>query len=102
MSEKQAEQAQWQAEPKEKAQRPPRKPRPKMTMDEQIVFIRSLIERCKMHTGDMREFFAGEALLCLQQDDMLKLETVEQTLAVFELYKADEYVRREAYRRRGK
>lgn len=88
--------------PAEAAVKPPRKQRPKMSLDEQIMFLRDLIDRCKMHTGDMKGYFAGEAMLCLKQEDMLKLETVEQTLAIFELHKADEYVRRETFRRRSK
>lgn len=73
-----------------------------MSLGEQYTFLGRLLDRCKMHTGDQMGYLAKEAMLTLDHDDMLNLETVQQTLAVFELYKADELVKREAYRRRGK
>lgn len=87
-------------EPEKKAERPPQRQRPKMSLDEQSIFLSSLLRRCTMHSGDMKGYFAGEAFITLTTDDMLKLETVQQTLALFDLHRADELVRQKIYARR--
>ena len=79
---------------------PPQRQRPKMSLEEQSIFLSGILRRCVMHSGDMKGYFAGEALLTLTTDDMLKLETVQQTLAVFEIHRADELVRQKIYARR--
>lgn len=76
------------------------RPRPKMTLEEQTIFLGLLLQRCVMHTGDMKGYFAGEAVLTLTQDDMLRLETIQQTLAIFDVEGAADLVRREIIRKR--
>lgn len=80
-------------EAQERPPRPPQKPRPKMSLGEQSVFLLDILERCKMLDKDQRGLFAGEALLALTHDDMLRLETVQQTIAIFEMHGADRMVR---------
>lgn len=98
MSEQQ-DQPQAQGAQDERQKAPP-KPRPKMTLDEQACFLASLLERCKMHGPELRGDFAGVAMLTLDTDDMLRLETVWQTLRVFDLHRADQMVRDKIMRRR--
>jgi hypothetical protein len=86
--------------PEKATERPPQKPRPKMTLDEQATFLSRLLERCKMHGPELRGLFAGEATLTLSTDDMLRLETIQQTLAIFDAEGAAELVRREIWRKR--
>lgn len=81
------------------APKPPPKQRPKMTLDEQAIFLGQLLERCKMHGPELRGTFAGVATLTLDTDDMLRIETVWQTLRVFELHRADQMVRDKIARR---
>ena len=71
----------------------PQQPRPKMTLDQQAGFLGDMLRRCEMHTGDMKGQYAGEAVLTLTRDDMLALETVQQTLRVFDLWRADRMVK---------
>ena len=56
-------------------ERPPVKQRPKMTLDQQSVFLSRLLARCVMHSGPIKGQFAGEAILTLTEDDMLKYVT---------------------------
>jgi hypothetical protein len=74
-------------------------PRPKMTLEEQAVFISELLRRCRMHTGVNKDHFAGVATLTLTLQDMLRLETIQQTLAIFETHKAGDLVKREIGRK---
>ena len=83
----------------DKPKLPPQRQRPKMALAEQNIFLLDLVQRCTMHSGDQAGRFAGVAILTLTQDDMLKLETVQQSIAVFDLYHADDLVRREASKR---
>ena len=71
-----------------------------MSLDEQSIFLSSIIRRCTMQSGDMKGYLAGEAFITLTTDDMLRLETVQQTLALFDLHGADEMVRNKIMRRR--
>lgn len=87
-------------EPEKQPERPPQRQRPKMSLDEQSIFLSSIIRRCTMQSGDMKGYLAGEAFLTLTIDDMLKFETVQQTLALFDLHGADEMVRAKIMRRR--
>ena len=75
------------------APRAPAPPRPKLTLEEQAIFIGWLLDRCRMLSPAQRGAFAGEALLTLTRDDMLKLQTIEQTLRVFDLHRADRMVK---------
>lgn len=77
----------------------PKPKRPKMTLVEQGAFISAMLRRCTMSGPELRGQFAGEALLTLTTDDMLRLETIEQTLAVFEQHGADQMVRDKIARR---
>jgi hypothetical protein len=75
----------------EGAAEPPRKPRPKMTLDEQACFLASILDACIMRHPDSprRGEYAGHAMLTLTNDQILQLETVWQTLRVFDLHRAD-------------
>lgn len=75
------------------AEKPPVKQRPKMTLQEQSSFLLAMLRRCEMHTGDRKGSYAGEAILTLTEDDMLRLETIQQTLMVFHLARAEGIVR---------
>ncbi len=77
----------------------PKRQRPKMTLTEQSVFLSNILGRCQMHGPELRGQFAGEAMLTLTTDDMLCLETIQQTIAVFELHGADQMVRDKIARR---
>ena len=103
MTEDATQEAQGAAETAPKA---PAKPRPKMTLDEQAIYVGGLLERCRMHGPDFRGQLAGEATLTLTRDDMDRLSTIEQTLRVFDLWRADRLVkdaidrkRRETFRK---
>lgn len=77
-----------------------RKPRPKMTLEQQSIFLARLLSRCVMHTEGMRGLYAGQATLTLTEDDMLRLETIQQTLEIFDLNNAADLVRKEIWRKR--
>lgn len=81
-------------------EKPPVKQRPKMTLDQQSIFLSRLLSRCVMHSGPTRGQFAGEAMLTLTEDDMLRLQTIQQTLAIFDAEGAAELVRKEMWRKR--
>lgn len=81
-------------------EKPTVKQRPKMTLEQQALFLSQIINRCVMHSGPMKGQLAGEAILTLTQDDMLRLETIQQTLAIFDAEGAAELVRREIWRKR--
>lgn len=72
---------------------PPQKQRPKMALEQQSDFLLDLIDRCKMLDPDLRGRFAGEAILTLTTDDMLRLETIQQTLAIFDMNKAGDVMK---------
>lgn len=80
---------------------PPQKQRPKMTLEQQSDFLLDLIDRCKMLDPDLRGRFAGEAILTMTTDDMLRLETIQQTLLIFHTNDAADLVKREIWRKRG-
>lgn len=84
--------------PEEVAERPKRQ-RPKMSLEEQAAFLSAILRRCEMSGPELRGTYAGEALLTLTTDDMLRLETIQQTLAVFELHGADQMVKDKIARR---
>jgi hypothetical protein len=77
----------------EPAPKAPQKPRPKMTLEEQAVFLAGIRHRCTMATGDSAGRFAGGTHLYLTEDDVLALETIEQSLTVLALHRADVLVR---------
>lgn len=81
---------------------PPQRQRPKMSLEAQSLLILDLLARCKLHTGDMRGRFAGAATLTLTEDDMLRLETIQQTLAIFDQNDAARLVKDEIWRKRRK
>ena len=81
-------------------EKPKPRPRPKMTLNEQSVFLCRLLARCVMHSGDSKGGYAGEATLTLTTDDMLRLETIQQTIAVFDVEGAAELVRDAIWRKR--
>ena len=80
-------------------------PRRKMGLFEQEHFLRSMADRCVMHSGAMKGTFAGEATLALTREDMAALMCIADTLNLFNIYGAADYVRgkaqREAERKRG-
>ena len=78
------------------------KQRPKMTLDEQATFLSAILRRCVMHGPQHKGVYAGQATLALTEDDMLRLETIQQTLAIFDVEGAAELVRREIWRKRQK
>lgn len=84
----------------EAPEKPPVKQRPKMTLDQQALFLSDLLRRCVMHSGPRKGLFAGEATLTLSEDDMLRIETIQQTLAIFDAEGAAELVRKEMWRKR--
>lgn len=73
-------------------------PRRKMGLLEQEHFLRSIADRCKMHSPAMRGTFAGEAILTLTRDDMAALVCIADTLNLFNFYDAADHVRRQAQR----
>lgn len=77
----------------------PKQPRPKMSLAEQSGFLLAILRRCQMHHKDMRGVYAGEAFITLTTDDMLRLETIQQTMALFDLHGADQMVRDKIARR---
>lgn len=85
----------------EKAEAPAPKPRPKMTLPDQSAFLINLLRRCEMHDEKRNKVFAGECLLALKREDMIALEVIQQTLAVFELHGADDLVRRKIWNDRN-
>lgn len=74
-----------------------RQKRPKMTLEEQSAYLTNLLRRCEMHSPGRAVEFAGTALLTLTTEDMLRLETIQQTLAIFEVNKADDLVRQKIW-----
>jgi hypothetical protein len=72
--------------------------RPKMALDEQAAYVLNLIRRCEMHSPDRAAVMAGAAVLTLTADDMLRLETIQQTLSIFEVNKADDLVRQKIWK----
>lgn len=83
-------------------EKPPVKQRPKMTLDEQSSFLFQLLRRCQCHGPELKGIYAGAAILTLSEDEMLKLETIQQTIEVFHMNNAAELVRQEIWRKRGK
>lgn len=79
---------------------PPQAKRPKMSLGQQSSFLLGILDRCTMHSGEMRGRFTGEATLSLTAEDMLRLETIQQTLAIFDMEGAAELVRKEMWRKR--
>lgn len=87
------------ADAKTEAERtPPQQQRPKMGLDEQAAFLTEILRRCKLHSEDMRGRFAGEATLTLTTDDMLRLETIQQTLTIFDQHNAAKLVKEAIWR----
>ncbi len=84
---------------REAPEKAPPKQRPKMTLTEQAAFLSDILRRCTMHSGDMKGQFAGVASITLATDDMLRLETIQQTMALFEMHGADKMVRDKIVRR---
>lgn len=84
----------------EGAKRPPQQKRPKMTLEEQSIFLSWLISRCVMRGGEHKGLLAGHTLLSLTKDEVLKLQTIQQTIAIFDMEGAAELVRREIWRKR--
>lgn len=80
--------------------RPAHRPRPKMSLEQQSDFLSDLLTRCKMAGPELRGHFAGEALLTLTTDDMLRLETIQQTLFIFDQNDAAQLVKDEIWRKR--
>lgn len=78
---------------------PPQRQRPKMTLDQQSDFLIDLLSRCKMHGPELRGRFAGEEILTLTTDDMLRLETIQQTLFIFDQHKAGDLVKAAMWRK---
>jgi phage FluMu protein gp41 len=76
------------------------KQRPKMTLEQQSAFLMNLLRRCTLHTGDMAGQFAGEAMVTLSEDDMLRLETIQQTIEIFDLHDAAKLVKDEIWRKK--
>lgn len=74
------------------------KKRPKMTLGEQAEFVFSMLRRCHMSAPDIEGnkpiwTYPDEAMLRLEGDDFLRLETIWQSLMFFELHGADKMVR---------
>jgi hypothetical protein len=84
----------------EATEKRPVKQRPKMALGDQAVFLGDLLRRCRMHSGPHKGAYAGEASLCLSEDDMLRIETIQQTLLIFDMEGAAELVRKEMWRKR--
>lgn len=78
---------------------PPQRQRPKMNLDQQSDFLLDLLGRCKMHGPELRGRFAGEAILTLTTDDMLRLETIQQTLFIFDQNDAAALVKQAMWRK---
>lgn len=76
---------------------PPPKPRPKMALPEQSAFLINLLRRCEMHSPEMKKVWAGKVTLALTEADMISLEVIQQTLAIFEMHGADELVRQKLW-----
>lgn len=79
---------------------PPQRQRPKMTLDQQSEFLHGLLNRCKMADPELRGRFAGEAMLTLTTDDMLRLEAIQQTLEIFHNNDAARLVKDAIWRKR--
>lgn len=79
---------------------PPQRQRPKMTLDQQSEFLHGLLNRCKMADPELRGRFAGEALLTLTTDDMMRLEAIQQTLEIFHSNDAARLVKDAIWRKR--
>lgn len=80
------------------AAKPEPKKRPKMTISEQADFIFSILRRGHAKTPDIEGnkpvwTYSEAAMVRLDADDFLRLETVWQSLMVFELHRADQMVR---------
>lgn len=75
----------------DKPEAPVKKPapqRPKMALTDQAAFMGRLCNKFRMRDGCLAE----ETLHLVTQDDMLRLETVWQTLLFMELHGADRMV----------
>lgn len=70
--------------------------RPKMSLGEQALFLDQLCRRFRMKNYDL----AGEAFLMFTQEEMLKFETIQQTLFVLDQHGADVLVRDKIARER--
>lgn len=80
---------------------PPQRPRPKMSLEQQSDFLFDFLQRCKMAVPDLRGRFAGEAMLTLTTDDMLRIEAIQQTLMIFHQHGAADLVRAAIWRKRS-
>ena len=78
------------ADPVEK---PVPKQRPKMTLEEQSRFLLDIRQRCTMATGANAGLVAGSTHLYLTEQDVMVLETIQQSLAALALHRADLLVR---------
>ncbi len=83
----------------ERGEAAPVKPRPKLTLLEQSAFLSGLLARCVMHTGPNKGVYAGDALLALTSDDMLKIEAIQQTIAFFDAHDVGRLGRQEMAKR---
>ena len=77
------------------------KQRPKMTLEQQSAFLLNLLGRCVMHSGERAGQFAGTAMVTLTEDDMLRLEAIQQTLAIFDMHDAARLVKDEMWRKKN-
>lgn len=66
----------------------------KLTLEQQQEFIRALIQRCTLHSGEI----ATTTHLTLSAAEVEALGVVADTLNVFGIYGADRYVRDQAQR----
>lgn len=81
----------------EKIEQVERPKRPKMGLDEQSAYLMNILRRCEIHTPARAAVMAGSAILTLTADDMLRLETIQQTISIFEVNKADDLVRQKIW-----
>lgn len=73
--------------------------RRKMSLDEQGAYLLSMMKRCQMIGPDYKGAYAATTIVTLSKDDVAALQCIEQTLAVFKMFGADDYVKQRA---RGK
>lgn len=77
-------------------------PRPKMTLDEQAIYIGNLMQRCIYTSpGPQRGEVCDRVILTLSREDYARLWAVEQTLRFLDMHKVQEFIRGKIERRGG-
>lgn len=76
--------------------------RPKMTLDEQAIFVGGLMQRCIYTSpGPNKGAVSDRAVIFLSREDYGRLWAIEQTLRFLDMHKVQDFIRGKIERRRG-